>query len=90
MKHYIIYVGEVRFYTGAAGWALADWIAFSPLVTQRATDDNSKTTLSLCTQGLFGIFIVLVILLLEKLVIQIIAHNFHKKSCLSFLPFLSF
>ncbi|KAI5478657.1 hypothetical protein MNV49_004684 [Pseudohyphozyma bogoriensis] len=80
LRHYILYVQAVQFYTGAAGWALAIWISFSPMIRQRVRNDNSKSTLSLITQGLFGLFIVLVILLLEKVVIQVIAHNFHKKS----------
>ncbi|GAA5874058.1 hypothetical protein JCM8547_004817 [Rhodosporidiobolus lusitaniae] len=80
LRHYIAYVKAVQFFAGAAGWALANWISFLPLIKSRALNGNSQSTLSLITQGLFGIFLVLVILLVEKLVIQVIAHNFHKKS----------
>ncbi|CEQ41695.1 SPOSA6832_03430, partial [Sporobolomyces salmonicolor] len=80
LRHYIGYVNSIQFYTGAAGWALANWISFLPLIRSRATSSSSNNTLALITQGLFGIFLVLCILLIEKLVIQVIAHHFHKKS----------
>ncbi|GAA5928375.1 hypothetical protein JCM3775_000591 [Rhodotorula graminis] len=85
LRHYIAYLKAVRFYVGLAGWALAMWISFLPLVNGRAVRGSdgtvpSQSTLSLITQGLFGIFLNLVILLVEKLIVQIIAHNFHKRS----------
>ncbi|GAA5906279.1 uncharacterized protein JCM6883_005503 [Sporobolomyces salmoneus] len=80
LRHYITYIKATEFYVGAAGWALANWISFLPLINSHTTSGKSSNTLRLITQGLFGIFIVLVLLLGEKLIIQIIAHNFHKKS----------
>ncbi|GAA5862378.1 hypothetical protein JCM3774_002497 [Rhodotorula dairenensis] len=80
LRHYIAYVKAVQFYAGAAGWALTNWITFLPVIRSRATSDDSNNTLYLLTQGLFGIFLSLVVLLIEKLLIQIIAHNFHKRS----------
>ncbi|KAK4046937.1 hypothetical protein OIV83_005728 [Microbotryomycetes sp. JL201] len=80
LNHYILYVKAIRFYVGAAAWALVNWISFLPVVRSRATASTSNNTLSLITQGLFGIWLCLAILLIEKLCIQIIAHNFHKKS----------
>ncbi|GAA5936268.1 uncharacterized protein JCM15063_002764 [Sporobolomyces koalae] len=80
LRHYITYIKATEFYVGAAGWALANWISFLPLINGHTTSSKSSNTLRLMTQGLFGIFLVLVLLLGEKLVIQIIAHNFHKKS----------
>ncbi|GAA5946137.1 hypothetical protein JCM3765_000131 [Sporobolomyces pararoseus] len=80
LRHYITYIKATEFYVGAAGWALANWISFLPLINGHTTSSKSSNTLRLMTQGLFGIFIVLMLLLGEKLVIQIIAHNFHKKS----------
>ncbi|KAK4048978.1 hypothetical protein OIO90_005613 [Microbotryomycetes sp. JL221] len=80
LNHYILYVKAIRFYVGAAAWALVNWISFLPLIRSRATGSSSNNTLSLITQGLFGIWLCLAILLIEKLVIQVIAHNFHKKS----------
>ncbi|GAA6058718.1 hypothetical protein JCM10212_003406 [Sporobolomyces blumeae] len=80
LRHYITYIKATEFYVGAAGWALANWISFLPLINRHVTADKSSNTLRLITQGLFGIFLVLMLLLGEKLVIQIIAHNFHKKS----------
>ncbi|GAA5910251.1 hypothetical protein JCM6882_001786 [Rhodosporidiobolus microsporus] len=80
LKHYIAYVKAVKFYAGAAGWALANWISFLPLINARKTGTGSNNTLNLITKGLFGIFLVLMILLGEKLIIQVIAHNFHKRS----------
>ncbi|KAM0791838.1 hypothetical protein ACM66B_004096 [Microbotryomycetes sp. NB124-2] len=80
LNHYILYVKAIRFYVGAAAWALVNWISFLPVVRSRATGSSSNNTLSLITQGLFGIWLCLAILLIEKLCIQVIAHNFHKKS----------
>ncbi|GAA5958560.1 hypothetical protein JCM8115_002505 [Rhodotorula mucilaginosa] len=80
LRHYIAYVKAVQFYAGAAGWALTNWITFLPVIRSRATSDSSNNTLYLLTQGLFGVFLSLMVLLIEKLLIQIIAHNFHKRS----------
>ncbi|BGP26947.1 mechanosensitiveion channel MscS domain containing protein [Rhodotorula toruloides] len=80
LRHYIAYVKAIRFYASLAGWALANWISFLPLIRRHEQSNKSDNTLYLITQGLFGIFIILVVLLIEKLVIQIIAHNFHKRS----------
>ncbi|GAA5988936.1 hypothetical protein JCM11641_002920 [Rhodosporidiobolus odoratus] len=80
LRHYIAYVKAVQFFAGAAGWALANWISFLPLIRRHSEASSSNNTLYLITQGLFGIFLILIILLVEKLIIQIIAHNFHKKS----------
>ena len=51
----------------------ANWISFLPLINGHTTSSKSSNTLRLMTQGLFGIFIVLVLLLGEKLVIQIMS-----------------
>ncbi|KAJ8292405.1 Mechanosensitive ion channel protein Msy1 [Rhodotorula toruloides] len=80
LRHYIAYVKAIRFYASLAGWALANWISFLPLIRRHEQANKSDNTLYLITQGLFGIFIILVILLIEKLIIQVIAHNFHKRS----------
>ncbi|GAA6058014.1 hypothetical protein JCM3770_006647 [Rhodotorula araucariae] len=85
LRHYIAYLKAIRFYVGFAGWGLTNWVSFLPLINARAVRGSdgsvpSQSTLSLLTQGLFGIFLNLVILLIEKLVIQVIAHNFHKRS----------
>jgi len=55
---------------------IAIWISFLPLINGRAVPGadgtvKSQSTLSLITQGLFGIFLNLVILLVEKLIVQI-------------------
>ncbi|KAM0747079.1 hypothetical protein T439DRAFT_359919 [Meredithblackwellia eburnea MCA 4105] len=81
LRHYILYVKAIRFYVGATGWALANWASFAPLVSNRQVENNgSAHTLTLFIRGLFGILIICAILLVEKLLIQVIAHNFHKKS----------
>lgn len=51
-----------------------------PLIRNHVETDSGATALHLITQALFGIFLCTVILLIEKLVIQVIAHNYHKKS----------
>lgn len=80
MKHYIAYVRALQFYAGAALWGLVTWISFLPVVKSRAENDHSSSTLAIITKFWFGLFIVLVILLAEKLVIQVVAYNFHKRS----------
>lgn len=52
----------------------ANYASFGPLVQRRAADPASESaakTVSLLLKGLFGIFLVLVILLVEKLTIQV-------------------
>lgn len=76
-----MYINATQFYIGFFGWALINWISFLPLVNANQSEGSTSTsTISLFTQFLFGIFIVVTILLAEKVMIQIIAHNFHKKS----------
>ena len=73
-----------------------NWISFNPLVNNRTKPDvsvGSQNTLHKITQALFGIFIIVRLALLrfspdaqagiiwlEKLLMQIIARNFHKRS----------
>ncbi|KDE09863.1 hypothetical protein MVLG_00261 [Microbotryum lychnidis-dioicae p1A1 Lamole] len=80
MQHLVTYLKAIKFYVGTALWAMANWVSFLPLIRLHARSSNSDSTLILLTKGLFGIFIVSIILLIEKLLIQIIAHSFHKKS----------
>ncbi|SCZ95272.1 BZ3500_MvSof-1268-A1-R1_Chr11-2g03397 [Microbotryum saponariae] len=80
MLHLVTYLKAIKFYVGTALWAMANWVSFLPLIRLHARSSNSDSTLILLTKGLFGIFIVSIILLIEKLLIQIIAHSFHKKS----------
>lgn len=69
-----------RFTDNAHPYRAANWISFLPLIRRHEQSNSSDNTLYLITQGLFGIFIILIILLVEKLLIQIIAHNFHTRS----------
>lgn len=64
-------------------WTLAMWISFQPLIQRQAgpnASDATISTLSQITKGLFAIWICAIILLVEKLVIQVVAYNFHKTS----------
>lgn len=79
--HYIDYVEAIQFYIGAATWALISWVTIPGLVVSQASNPNpSAQVLSLVTKFLFGLFIVFVLLLAEKLLIQVIARGFHQKS----------
>jgi len=85
MKHYIAYVRALQFYAGAALWSLVTWLSFLPVVKSRAETNakgtvTSASTLAIITKFWFGVFLVLVILLCEKLIIQVVAYNFHKRS----------
>ncbi|SCV73450.1 BQ2448_7376 [Microbotryum intermedium] len=80
MLHLVTYLKAIRFYVGTALWAMANWVSFLPLIRLHAKTSGSGSTLVLLTKGLFGILIVSIILLVEKLLIQVIAHSFHKKS----------
>lgn len=57
----------------------ANWITFLPVIRSRATNDSSNNTLYLLTQGLFGIFLSLMVLLIEKLLIQIMWAYFRRR-----------
>ena len=82
-RHYIDYLFALKKTLSAALWTLAMWISFQPLILSQGPGDRSTgagLTLSQMTKGLFAFWICAIILLVEKLIIQVIAYNFHKTS----------
>lgn len=79
-KNYINYIDAIQFYVGAMLFALVAWVAFQPLVQVWDLTQSSATALDTIASFLRAVFIILCLLLGEKLVIQLIAHDFHKKS----------
>ncbi|GAA98077.1 uncharacterized protein L969DRAFT_16135 [Mixia osmundae IAM 14324] len=60
-------------------WALLNWILFQVFVTSHQSH-SATHILHQFTQALSGIFIASILLLIEKIIVQAIAHAFHKKS----------
>ncbi|WVN85447.1 uncharacterized protein L203_100593 [Cryptococcus depauperatus CBS 7841] len=64
-------------------WCLAIWISFTPLIINHFSGDPngaSKSNLSTIAKLLFGLFLCSIILCAEKLVVQLIALQFHRDS----------
>ena len=64
-------------------WAVAVWISFTPLVINHYTGDpsaNSRSDLTTMVNVLFGLFLSSIILGVEKLIVQLIAFQFHRDS----------
>lgn len=73
-RHYIDYLFALKKTLSAALWTLAMWISFQPLILSQGPADRSTgagLTLSQMTKGLFAFWICAVILLVEKLIIQV-------------------
>ncbi|WWC58465.1 uncharacterized protein I303_101007 [Kwoniella dejecticola CBS 10117] len=64
-------------------WILAVWISFTPLVINHYIGDqsaNSRSNLTTMANILFGLFLCSLVLGAEKLVVQLIAFQFHQDS----------
>lgn len=63
-------------------WSICDWIAFNLFIVQNSRDSSQDSRRKLYTalRVAFGFFICSMMLVGEKLLIQIIASYFHKKS----------
>ncbi|GMK54215.1 hypothetical protein CspeluHIS016_0108010 [Cutaneotrichosporon spelunceum] len=64
-------------------WSLVSWISFSPLISRRFEGDQESTSranLNLIANLLFGFFLCSLVWGAEKLVIQLIALQFHRDS----------
>ena len=70
-------------YAKLIAWTLAIWIAFQPLVIYRYKGESetvSRNNLTTIANILFALFIVSIVYGLEKLVVQLIAFQFHQDS----------
>ncbi|WWC99777.1 hypothetical protein V866_006682 [Kwoniella sp. B9012] len=64
-------------------WILAVWISFTPLVINHYIGDqsaNSRSNLTTMANILFGLFLCSLVLGAEKLIVQLIAFQFHQDS----------
>ncbi|OWZ32002.1 serine/threonine protein kinase [Cryptococcus neoformans var. grubii Br795] len=64
-------------------WCLAIWVSFTPLIVNHYTGDESATSrsdLSTFANLLFGLFLCSIVYCVEKLLIQLIALQFHRDS----------
>lgn len=83
LRHFIDYLFALKKSLAAFLWTLTMWIAFQPLINSQGPNDKGTgagLTLSQITKFLFAIFICSIILVVEKLLIQVIAYNFHRTS----------
>ena len=70
-------------YLAAVGWTIACWAVFNFIVLVKFSRDHSDasySTLSVIAQVHAGIIICAAILASEKILIQLIAYNFHRTS----------
>ena len=73
----------VHRYAKLVTWMVAVWISFTPLVINHFIGDstsNSRSDLTILANILFGLFLCTIILGIEKLIIQLIAFQFHRDS----------
>ncbi|KAM0750465.1 hypothetical protein T439DRAFT_381144 [Meredithblackwellia eburnea MCA 4105] len=78
-----LYLSGIHFNFGAAIWAFVTWISFTPIIMWRQVDASAnqwEAEFTMFRRALMAIFIVLMILLGEKLAIQVIAYHFHARS----------
>jgi hypothetical protein len=78
LRHFIDYFFALKKSLAAFLWTLAAWISFQPLILNQGPADRSTgtgLTLSQITKGLFAFWICSIILLVEKLLIQVIAYK---------------
>ncbi|CAH7675285.1 Mechanosensitive ion channel-domain-containing protein [Phakopsora pachyrhizi] len=63
-------------------WSFSTWLSFNLFIIKNnnSSSPNNKKYLNLTLQALFGIYVSSCLLVAEKLLIQIIAGEFHKKS----------
>ncbi|KAK4686237.1 mechanosensitive ion channel protein 4/5/6/7/8/9/10, partial [Tremellales sp. Uapishka_1] len=70
-------------YMKLIAWTLAMWVSFTPLVINHYNGDSAATSrsdLTIFVNLLFGLFLCSLVLAGEKLLIQLIAMQFHKDS----------
>lgn len=82
-KKYEDVVRNLGRYAKLVAWTLAIWIAFQPLVVYRYRGEDgtvSRNNLTTIANILFALFICSIVYGIEKLVIQLIAFQFHQDS----------
>jgi hypothetical protein len=64
-------------------WSLAMWVSFTPIIINNYTGDQSatsRTNLTTIASLLFGVFLCSIVFGVEKLLVQLIALQFHQDS----------
>lgn len=82
-RPYVNFLKAIHRYVGFAAWALANWISFQSLINLQGADDKSEGAgliTSNISTGWFGLWISFAILVLIKLAVQVIAHNYHERA----------
>lgn len=82
-KKYEDVVRNLGRYAKLVAWMLACWISFQPLVVYRYQGEQgtvSRNNLTTIANILFALVICTVILTFEKLIVQLIAFQFHQDS----------
>jgi hypothetical protein len=82
-KKYEDVVRNLGRYVKLIAWMLAAWISFQPLVVYRYRGEDgsvSRNNLTTIANILFALVICTVVLAIEKLVVQLIAFQFHQDS----------
>lgn len=82
-RKYIDWIAVLYRYNALAGWTLACWISFQPLINTRQAKDASQSdqeAVDLLAKLLFALFLCAAVLLGEKFAIQWIAGKFHERS----------
>lgn len=83
MMRYTDVVKNLGRYGKLIVWALVIWVSFTPLISRRFEGDESSTSranLNLVVQLLFGLFLCTIVMGIEKLLVQLIALQFHRDS----------
>ncbi|KAH8929994.1 hypothetical protein BT69DRAFT_1402661 [Atractiella rhizophila] len=78
LKHYIAYLNALPRYIALSLWSLSNWIVF--IVRDRDNSTRDGSALFKFQQFVFAFFIDAVLLFVIKLLVQMIAYNFHRKS----------
>ncbi|GFZ43630.1 hypothetical protein JCM24511_01350 [Saitozyma sp. JCM 24511] len=82
-KKYTDIIGNLGRYAKLVVWSLAMWVSFTPIIINNYTGDQSatsRTNLTTIASLLFGVFLCSIVFGVEKLVVQLIALQFHQDS----------
>ncbi|WWC86347.1 uncharacterized protein L201_001220 [Kwoniella dendrophila CBS 6074] len=82
-RRYTDVISALGKYAKLIFWILACWISFTPLVINHYIGDqsaNSRSDLTIFVNILFGLFLCSLVLGAEKLIVQLIAFQFHQDS----------
>ncbi|WVF70531.1 hypothetical protein IAT40_005322 [Kwoniella sp. CBS 6097] len=82
-KKYTDVIAALGRYAKLIFWGLANWISFTPIIINHYIGDQagtSRSNLTIIANILFGLFLCSLVLAAEKLLVQLIALQFHQDS----------